>query len=217
MLRIGQIHERLKLYRLDDDVETRLLRHAEITPGDVVIARSSIIAYGQVIYTIETVESLQRISNRRSVVLDISTGSSRERGDVINEDSIVNVFKKSLVDKQRHQAQIRSERKRGVQAVWGDKSFDCVIGARSRDVSFDTGGGERVYSAVAIANRRQFFHTKNHPDFDPLFPASIESAPETGDRIEIEDARYEIQAVTKDVGVLSLALAENLGYIGEDA
>lgn len=217
MRRVGQISPKIRLWRLlDDGSSEELFLHAEVKDGVTILSRASAVCYGDRGYSMETLAGpyLQEIAKTQFVFLDIATGSSKERADRWESEPVF-VANKSRIDRERHLSQLRSERRRGVKAVWEDKSFDCVIGARSRDVSFDTAGAEKVYSAVAIANRRQFFQTTEHPEFDPLFPAAMESAPATGDHIEIEDVHYEVQAVVRDVGILQIALSEDLSYLGD--
>ena len=154
-------------------------------------------------------QGLQSVIRIHPVFLDIAEGASKERVDIWRPDYPEFVANKSRIDFERHKTQLRSERMRGVEAVWMNP-FMCVLGARGRDLSAAEGGFEKVFSATLIANRRQFFLKGSDPDF----PATVEHAPSTGDKIEVEDEHYEVQVVNKDVAVLHIALAEDLGYDG---
>lgn len=200
MRRVASIDKHVRLFRLENGAVTELSRHAIIKPNDTIRTRSDVVSYSNLGWNLETLDGQEIVHNQR-LYLSIDEGTSRERIDLFGDSSNILVASKSLEDRSRHRAQIRSERHRGVKANWKGMQFDCILGAHSEQRTQEVAGYEGVANALCVANRRQFYHG------DPV----VEDAPSPKDSIEIDGRAYTIDEITREIAVLTLRLTFDRG------
>ena len=204
--RIEKIDDGVRLFRsIDNGPFVEASRHAQLPNGVKVRAKSDTISYGNLGYWTEVIaDDLQtRVGLPWRVSLDISQGSSRERLDRWESDSLVPISKKYREDYDRHNTQIIAEKERGTTA-YGSVSFICIISSRSRSRDYEKAGYDQVFTATATANRRQFFSQ------DELGNV-VENTPQPQEFLSVNMEDYLIDQVDRDVSIVRFHLSSAQG------
>ena len=197
---MSHISPHVRLFRVEDGIETELGKHAQVSDGTELHAVSSVVCYGNRHYSCEVVTG-QEVGRPVKIPLDISTGTSRERWDIWHANDVVEfIAGKSANDYARHKSQIEAERRRGVDIERSDgELFRGIFGARAGGRQYKSGGFREEADAEVTANIRQFYTE----DGDNL--------PEPNDVLKFEGESFLVEDIRRDIAVIVFELSRDIG------